>query len=170
MRPPENYVMEFATKVSNPFQKENIIHEILASKRIHPRREFFRESIDILRLLFSLAEESESTHFRSTVETEVVNENVTTLSYTTDILKELRAFVRDFMELHDNNVRIQSEELYNAYTDWCNEKVAANNTIMSHVKFGKHIKMLPYVTKRDERTGNFYTITKCEDSDTYLCT
>ena len=52
--PPTPYKNELAKKVTNPKQKETIIHEILGSKRIHPKREFFRVTIDQVRLLFKL--------------------------------------------------------------------------------------------------------------------
>jgi hypothetical protein len=45
-RPPTPYKIEFAKKVSNPFEKEKILHTLLAkyTDRIHPRKEFFRVS------------------------------------------------------------------------------------------------------------------------------
>jgi len=45
-RPPTPYKIDFAKKVSNPFQKEKTLHTLLGqyTDRIHPRREFFRLS------------------------------------------------------------------------------------------------------------------------------
>jgi hypothetical protein len=53
-RPPTPYKIEFAKKVTNTRQRELTIHAFLADERIHPRREFFRMSIDKARLLFDL--------------------------------------------------------------------------------------------------------------------
>jgi len=55
-RPPTPYVMEFAKQVSNPKQKEQTLHGLLArySERIHPRREFFRVSVQEVQAFFDL--------------------------------------------------------------------------------------------------------------------
>jgi hypothetical protein len=53
-RPPTLYTIEFAKRVLNPREKESIIHNILKHSRIHPKREFFNESIERIRLLFDL--------------------------------------------------------------------------------------------------------------------
>ena len=53
-RPPEPYVIAAATEVDDPFAVERGIHAILASRRIHPRREFFRFTTDEARALLAL--------------------------------------------------------------------------------------------------------------------
>jgi hypothetical protein len=53
-RPPTLYTIEFAKHVSNPREKESIIHNILKHSRINSKREFFNESIERIRLLFDL--------------------------------------------------------------------------------------------------------------------
>jgi len=53
-RPPTPYLLEFAKHV---FQvKEKILHEILDkyTERVHPRREFFRSSLEEIKLFFKL--------------------------------------------------------------------------------------------------------------------
>lgn len=53
-RPPTPYVIEFAKKVSNVKDKEKTLHIHLEkyNYRIHPQREFFRVSLEIVRKLF----------------------------------------------------------------------------------------------------------------------
>jgi hypothetical protein len=55
-RPPTPYKIEFAKKVSNTFQKEKTLHILLEqyTDRIHPRREFFRVSLEEVRKFFDL--------------------------------------------------------------------------------------------------------------------
>jgi hypothetical protein len=55
-RPPTSYKIEFAKKVSNPFQKEKTLHTLLEqyTDRIHARREFFRVSPEEVRKFFDL--------------------------------------------------------------------------------------------------------------------
>jgi len=53
-RPPEPYVIAAATEVDDPFAVERGIHAILASRRIHPRREFFCFPTDEARALLAL--------------------------------------------------------------------------------------------------------------------
>ena len=55
-RPPTPYKLECAIKVNNPLKKENILHRILEKyvPRINPEREFFKISIEEIRLFFSL--------------------------------------------------------------------------------------------------------------------
>ena len=49
-RPPTPFCIEFAKKVNNPIDKERYIHSQLL--RIHPRREFFKSTIDNVRKIF----------------------------------------------------------------------------------------------------------------------
>jgi hypothetical protein len=55
-KPPTPYTVELAKSVSNPKDKENTIHKLLEkySEKIHDRREFFRISVDDVRLFFDL--------------------------------------------------------------------------------------------------------------------
>ena len=55
-RPPTPYKIEFAKKVSNPSQKEKTLHILLEqyTERIHPRREFFRVSLEEINKFFDL--------------------------------------------------------------------------------------------------------------------
>ena len=53
-RPPEPYVIAAATEVDDPFAIERGIHAILASRRIHPRREFFRATAEEATSLIAL--------------------------------------------------------------------------------------------------------------------
>lgn len=55
-RPPTPYKIEFAKKVSNPSQKEKTLHILMEqyTERIHPRREFFRISLEEVRKFFDL--------------------------------------------------------------------------------------------------------------------
>jgi T5orf172 domain len=55
-RPPTPYKIEFAKKVSNVSEKEKTLHSLLEqyTDRIHPRREFFRISIEEVRKFFDL--------------------------------------------------------------------------------------------------------------------
>ena len=55
-RPPTQYKIEFAKKVSNASQKEKTLHTLLEqyTDRIHPRREFFRVSPEEVRKFFDL--------------------------------------------------------------------------------------------------------------------
>ena len=55
-KPPDSYEIAFAKRVRNPKEKERVIHEILKSKRINPRQEFFRAVPDEVRLLFEIAD------------------------------------------------------------------------------------------------------------------
>lgn len=55
-RPPTQYKIEFAKKVSNASQKEKTLHTLLEqyTNRIHPRREFFRVTPEEVRKFFDL--------------------------------------------------------------------------------------------------------------------
>lgn len=55
-RPPTPYKLEFAKKISNPFQKEKTLHTLLEqyTDRINPRREFFRVSSEEVHKFFEL--------------------------------------------------------------------------------------------------------------------
>lgn len=55
-RPPTPYKIEFAKKVSNPFQKERTLHTLLEkyTKRIATRKEFFRVSPEEVHKFFDL--------------------------------------------------------------------------------------------------------------------
>jgi hypothetical protein len=48
------YSVAAATKVDDPFAVERTIHTLLASRRVHPRREFFRTTADDARMLLAL--------------------------------------------------------------------------------------------------------------------
>ena len=55
-RPPTPYTIEFAKHVTKPREKESVLHKLLLryTEKIHDRREFFRVSVDEVRLLFEL--------------------------------------------------------------------------------------------------------------------
>jgi len=55
-RPPTPYHMEFAKKVVHSREKERILHDILSryTVRVNPKREFFRASVEEVRILFDL--------------------------------------------------------------------------------------------------------------------
>jgi len=55
-RPPTPYKIEMAKKVVNPKEKELTMHKLLTcvSERIHPKREFFRVSLESVQLIFEL--------------------------------------------------------------------------------------------------------------------
>lgn len=54
--PPTPYVIEFAKKVNNPREKENVLHSLLEkySERVNTNREFFKISVIDARLFFDL--------------------------------------------------------------------------------------------------------------------
>lgn len=58
-RPPTPYRIEFVKRVSNPRQKEGVLHGLLAryAERINPRREFFRVELNTVRPFFDLMDE-----------------------------------------------------------------------------------------------------------------
>ena len=51
---PAEFSIVFARHVNEPNAKEQIIHRILKDKRSNPKREFFRVSVEEVRLLFEL--------------------------------------------------------------------------------------------------------------------
>lgn len=51
---PTPFIIEFAKKVNNPKDKEKIIHKILDEYRVNPKREFFRVSIEKVKMIFEL--------------------------------------------------------------------------------------------------------------------
>ncbi len=55
-RPPTEYKLEFSKKVSNPKQKEHVLHKLLAkyTERINPKREFFRAEPKDVETFFEL--------------------------------------------------------------------------------------------------------------------
>ena len=55
-RPPTLYKIEIAKKVTNPLEKEKAIHNILDKfkVRINPKREFFRITIEDIKMFFNL--------------------------------------------------------------------------------------------------------------------
>lgn len=52
-RPPAPYIIEFAKKVSEVKDKEAMLHTIMDKYRVHPRREFFKISLEEVRSLFN---------------------------------------------------------------------------------------------------------------------
>jgi hypothetical protein len=54
--PPMPYMVEFAKLVREPNAKEQIIHKLLHDKRVNPKREFFRVTVEHVRLLFDLVD------------------------------------------------------------------------------------------------------------------
>jgi len=57
-RPPTPYQIEVVKRVRNPKQKETLLHSILSAfaERINERREFFKVSIEYIKMLFELME------------------------------------------------------------------------------------------------------------------
>jgi len=55
-RPPTPYKIEFAKKVTNPKNKETILHMLLTryTERVNPKREFFRVSPEEIKPFFEL--------------------------------------------------------------------------------------------------------------------
>ena len=55
-KPPTPYVIEFAKKIYNPKEKETTIHILLTqyTERINSRREFFRVSLEEVKIFFKL--------------------------------------------------------------------------------------------------------------------
>jgi len=53
---PDPFTMIFARKVTNPYEKERIMHSLLSDKRYSTRREFFMETDERVKMLFSLCE------------------------------------------------------------------------------------------------------------------
>lgn len=71
-RPPTPYSVEFAKKVLNAHGKEKTLHTLLEqyTDRIHPRREFFRVSLEEVRKFFDLMDGEMWTETRVEVEEE----------------------------------------------------------------------------------------------------
>ena len=76
-RPPTPYKIEFAKKVSNPSQKEKTLHILLEqyTTRIHPRREFFRVSLEEIGKFFDLMDGEMWAETRKEEEEEEEEEN-----------------------------------------------------------------------------------------------
>lgn len=55
-RPPTPYKIEFAKKVTNPKNKETLLHGLLTryTDRVNPKREFFRVSVEEVKQFFEL--------------------------------------------------------------------------------------------------------------------
>ena len=53
---PYPFQIEFAKNVTQPFEKEQKIHEILKKDRISKKREFFKTDLQNIKLLFDLAD------------------------------------------------------------------------------------------------------------------
>lgn len=55
-KPPTPYKIEFAKKVKNPKEKETTLHKLLEqyTERINPRREFFKVSLEEIKIFFDL--------------------------------------------------------------------------------------------------------------------
>jgi hypothetical protein len=53
---PEPFTIVFARKVANPYEKEKLMHALLSDKRYSTRREFFEETDERVKMLFSLCE------------------------------------------------------------------------------------------------------------------
>ena len=51
---PLPHEIELCMDVENPREKEAILHQLLKTKRVHPRREFFRVTLKEVRKLFEL--------------------------------------------------------------------------------------------------------------------
>jgi len=53
---PEPFVIELAKKVSEPIQKEKMIHKLLSNERHNPSREFFNTDLNKIKNIFSLCD------------------------------------------------------------------------------------------------------------------
>ena len=50
--PPTEYIIELSVKVSEPYKKEQIIHKLFDEYRVNPIKEFFKLSLDKIKLYF----------------------------------------------------------------------------------------------------------------------
>jgi hypothetical protein len=78
-KPPFPYKLEFAKKITNIFEKEKIIHDILSeyNERINPNREFFKTSISVVKKIFDLIEGEYYALKCNTIENNSVDDSIT---------------------------------------------------------------------------------------------
>jgi len=76
-RPPAPYVIEFAKKISDPEQKEIILHRLLTqyTERPNPRREFFKVTTEEVKSFFELMDGEWWNTNNNSQENEVVDES-----------------------------------------------------------------------------------------------
>ena len=77
---PKPFIIEFAKEVHNCHEKEKLLHKILAKygKRVNLKREFFRISLDEIKLLFDLID---GTYYKNDETIDTISDNNDDINY-----------------------------------------------------------------------------------------
>ena len=163
-RPPTPYKIEFAKKVLNPKQKETTLHILLSqyTKRINPKREFFRVSTEEVKTFFDLIDGDlwvkEDPEEEEEEEEEEDNQST--------ILNSPVVKCRDMSICFTNGQRIRHTIGINK--TWIGTYDSSNNGIMYNGKMYQGRSPLNqfakshYETERNDRVSNVNAWSECE--------
>jgi len=143
-RPPTPYNFELAKKVSDAYSKEKKLHKLLEkyTYRIHPRREFFRASVEDVSLFFDLMDGEDLN---------ITCVNPTCVKGSRDMSKCFKNGQKIRHKIDDNKIRVgtydakENEILYNG------EYYSLNKFAKSH-----------YETEKPDRTPSVNAWKECE--------
>jgi hypothetical protein len=165
---PKPFDIVFARQVTNPYEKEQLMHALLSDKRVNRSREFFEETDERVKMLFSLCEgvwwgqPAESTE-ASLEATEIQIEAVETPAEPIEPAQTRKVWSRP--ALHE--LLSDGESVY--HTGSCpNERVGhysrANNAIMwsgSAHTLNQFVKK-HYIDERPDRSSAGNAWTECK--------
>lgn len=135
-RPPTPYSIIFAKRVLNPLHKESIIHNILKNSRINQKREFFRESLDTIKLLFDLVDGEYYPNNISTTSTN--NQPVESLSQPHDS-NTMATTMDNYENIQDQD---QDQDHYNIIISNQPETLNTNEDISDNSESGENPRII----------------------------
>ena len=164
---PEPFTIVFARKVANPYEKEKLMHALLSDKRYSTRREFFVETDERVKMLFSLCEGVWWTRPAEIEEVETVEPPTETVEPPAETLEVQPQTRRAWSRPALHELLSDGERVY--HTGSCpNERVGtysrANNAIMwggSPHTLNQFMKK-HYIDERPDRTSAGNAWTECK--------
>jgi hypothetical protein len=169
-RPPTPYKLELAKKVLNPKQKEKIIHKLLTqySERINPNREFFKISIEEVKVFFEIMDGEywiESSNQDKGEKYDLDDEYIEEYNETEDKISIVKN-TRDIKKIFKNGQNIRHTIGINK--TWVGIYDSVNNTIICNGIIYKGRSPLNqfacshYKTERPDRTSRCNAWLECE--------
>jgi len=130
--PPTPYKIEFAKKVVNPLEKETILHMLLEkySERVNANREFFRISIEDVRLFFDLIDGDYWNELDKPIEEKEVKKDIIENNHAIQCEIKIPNIIQNTLISHNNNSKYKCE-ICMFYTD-------IKQNFIIHMKSSKH--------------------------------
>ena len=169
-RPPSPYKIEFAKKVYNSKQKETTLHILLSqyTERINPKREFFRISIEEVKIFFDLMD-GDLWVDKYIEEEEEEDEDEQSQTTKSQVIKGLR----DMSKCFTNGQRIRHTIGINK--TWIGIYDSSKNGIIHDTKFYKSLSgfaEMHYSIDRTDRvkSANGWKECECEINEQWIST